>query len=853
MLCAVPLLPAEDDDAGPRLAWERWAGVAIALVACAYVFYQLHWNLILRNTTPNGGDLGAHVFWPDFLRDNWFGKGRLSGWAPAWYAGFPAGHFYFPLPAVLIALLDLVVPYNVAFKVVSVSGAVALPAAAYHFGRALRFPWPAPPAFAVVAVRFLFEIRRGAVEPDKESWTIYGGNLASTLAGEFSFTIGLALALLFLATLASSLERGRRLWLPALLLALVVLSHIVVGFFAAIGAVVVWLMRRPGRTALPAAAIGAVAFLLASVWTFPLLAAQAFTQNMRYEKVDHYLEQLDHPLWVWILCGVAVVAAGWWRRVSTLTLIVFVPAFALLFRYWPEHHVWNTRFLPFYWLSVMLLAATGAVELIRLGGFLVVGAADWINQADPEDVGNGADVAFAGDVGFAEVLGDPEEAADSPTGPSPVSERREARRSVVVSATVLAMLVLAGAWTGWWVDRHRYFVSGWAKWNYEGYEAKPAYPEYREIIDTMAALPPGRALWEPSSDIDKYGTTLALELLPYWTDGRIGSMEGLYFESSATTDFHFLMVSELSIHPSNPVRGLAYGTSADFDRGVTHMQMLGVRYYMAQTEELKAKADANPDLRLVADVPDSDGQPPTGWKVYEVAGSPLVEGLAFEPIVTTPEAGTTSECFAQAAPAAGTHDPDLAAWECAATPWWMDAARLERPFAAGGPDEWPRAAPDSLSEAEPDPLPEVKVTDISEEPDRVRFHVDRTGVPVVVKVSYFPNWEASGAEGPWRISPNLMVVVPTGNDVTLTYGLTGADWAGRLGTLAGIAGLVVLARMRPGRNRVARPEELAGAEATLPEAGAPDEPDELPATVRPTEPEPPPGEAPGDGRDPALP
>ena len=42
-------------------------------------------------------------------------------------------------------------------------------------------------------------------------------------------------------------------------------------------------------------------------------------------------------------------------------------------------------------------------------------------------------------------------------------------------------------------------------------------------------------------------------------------------------------------------------------------------------------------------------------------------------------------------------------------------------------------------------------------------------MPVLVKVSYFPNWKAHGAEGPYRIAPNLMVVVPTCNDVSLTF------------------------------------------------------------------------------------
>jgi hypothetical protein len=44
-----------------------------------------------------------------------------------------------------------------------------------------------------------------------------------------------------------------------------------------------------------------------------------------------------------------------------------------------------------------------------------------------------------------------------------------------------------------------------------------------------------------------------------------------------------------------------------------------------------------------------------------------------------------------------------------------------------------------------------------------------------VKVSYFPNWTAHGAEGPYRIAPNLMVVVPTSNDVSLTFERSGSD------------------------------------------------------------------------------
>ena len=41
---------------------------------------------------------------------------------------------------------------------------------------------------------------------------------------------------------------------------------------------------------------------------------------------------------------------------------------------------------------------------------------------------------------------------------------------------------------------------------------------------------------------------------------------------------------------------------------------------------------------------------------------------------------------------------------------------------------------------------------------------------MLVKISYYPRWQVSGATGPYRVSPNLMVVVPTSKNVSLVYG-----------------------------------------------------------------------------------
>ena len=86
----------------------------------------------------------------------------------------------------------------------------------------------------------------------------------------------------------------------------------------------------------------------------------------------------------------------------------------------------------------------------------------------------------------------------------------------------------------------------------------------------------------------------------------------------------------------------------------------------------------------------------------------------------------------------------------------------------------------------------TKVTAVSQTDSSISFHVSRVGTPVLVKVSYFPNWHASGADGPWRVTPNLMVVVPTSHDVTLSYGASSANYLGLLATLVGLAALVGL-------------------------------------------------------------
>jgi hypothetical protein len=770
----------------------RWASaetsVSVAMVALAVVFTisQLEPGLLLTTTTPAGGDMGAHVWGPAYLRDTLLPQGRLAGWAPDWYAGFPAYHFYMVVPSLLIVALDLVLPYEVAFKLVTVLGIATLPVAAWALGRLTRLPFPGPPLLAVAAVGFLFD----------RSFSIYGGNIASTLAGEFAFSISLSLAVVYVGVVLRGLESGRHRASAAVLLGLCALCHVIPAIFAVVSTVIALALpsgtaslRDRFRWVLPTGVVGAA---LTGFWTLPFVLRRPYLNDMGWEKKQELLEGLFPgrigealtralggaatgavPGDLTLVAVLAAVGAGIslarrGRLGIFLTVMAAVAAAGYVVA--PQGRLWNARLLPFWYLGLYLLAAVAVAELAI--------AAATVVARDPERPGPLPRTVLgvaAGGLGLVAVA--------LPLRALPFGEEQ-------ADGTY--------RWAGL-TTADRSYVPDWARWNYSGYERKEKYPEYRALVDTMAAVGRsrgcGRAMWEYHPDLDAYGTPMAPMLLPYWTDGCIDSMEGLYFEASATTPYHFVNQSELSLTPSRAQRDMPYGP-LDVGRGVDHLQLLGVRYYLTYTPEAAAQADAEPDLSHLA------GSGP--WRVYEVAGSELVAPLDALPAVS------------RGAAAGGE------VWLERSVAWYVDATRWRVPLAADGPPSWQRVA--AGEEPEVRPTVAAEVSDIDSGDDWISFSVEQVGTPVVVKASYFPNWEAEGAEGPYRITPNLMVVVPTSTDVRLVYGTTEVEWLGWVLTLAGLAGVVLLARAGPLALRPARARTPgAGRDATPegePSAGA---------------------------------
>jgi hypothetical protein len=758
----------------------------------AVVVWAMDPSLLLANTTTAGGDTGAHVALAQYMKTSLLPHLHVTGWDPGAYDGFPLNTFYFPLPDTLAALGGYIIPFNVAFKLMTILGSVTLPVAAWAFGRLAGLERPRPALLAVSTLPFLFD----------QSFTIYGGNLFSTLAGEYAYSLGISFALVFLGVAIRGMRSGNMRVVGALLLAACILCHVVTALFALLGAVLVLMLSGPTRRRAwwMISTIG-TGVLLVAWWAVPFMTEQAYSTNMGWKNVTTFAALLAPGGDRWALAVgalgalIAVVRRDRWGIL--ITLLAVAGAVAVVAD--PQGKLYNTRFLPIWWLCVYLMAGLAfaeiAVLLARLSRAIrvrlweeagIAAMAPAIATAMPltaltyeYETGEKTPV-FARRLRF------------SPWAPGAVAVPLIGLvASLAVVVPDLAVSSASPVTFGPLNIRHN-DVTDWAKWNYSGYERKTGWPELENgIIATLDTIGRrygcGRVMWEYNSNLNRFGTPESLMDIPMWTGGCMDSMEGLLFESASTTPFHFLNQSELSAGPSDafvPQDGLSYG-SLDVDLGIEHLQLLGVRYFMASSLSVQQAADADPALTQIASSgPWRDTSQGTAtsttWKFYLVHDSPLVSGLQRTPTVLDGIG------------------PSQASWLPVAVRWYAKPAEWDQQLVAGGPSSWPRSTATAalVAATTGDRLPKVNVTNVRTTDDEISFSVDRVGVPLLVRTSFFPAWHATGASGPWRAEPNLMVVVPTSREVTLHYGSTGGARLGDVLSVVGLVCLVVLVRRR---------------------------------------------------------
>ncbi len=164
-----------------------------------------------------------------------------------------------------------------------------------------------PGALAALTLCYLFDY----------TYTIYGGNLFSTLAGEYAYSLSIALALLFLGLMARGLRTGRHRGWAAVTLAACVLAHIIPALFAIVGALLLigmemlpqrirprdqWhahpsdevipqVLTRPQALWWGTSTMG-IGVLLVGFWWVPFGIDQSYATSLNYQNVHTYVDPL---------------------------------------------------------------------------------------------------------------------------------------------------------------------------------------------------------------------------------------------------------------------------------------------------------------------------------------------------------------------------------------------------------------------------------------------------------------------------------------------------------------------------------------------------------------------------------
>ena len=240
-----------------------------------------------------------------------------------------------------------------------------------------------------------------------------------------------------------------------------------------------------------------------------------------------------------------------------------------------------------------------------------------------------------------------------------------------------------------------------------------------------------------------FGSTEATMALPYWTSGCMDTVDGVLFESSTTTPFHFLDQAEYSLagESSNPVSFFTY-PSFNLADGIRHLQFADVRYFLAASPQVEAAAENVPGLVKIASARGFGGainqvtSSHPVWDLYLIKGTQLVSPLDHLPVV---ESGGSAQ-----------------KWLNTNLAWWEGENDWPVELALSGPPNWPRAKVGTLVPAsQAVAVKPTRVTDAHMTNSTVSFEVGRLNAPVLVKVPYFPNWHATGALGPYEVSPKF--------------------------------------------------------------------------------------------------
>ncbi len=670
-------------------------------------------DLVFQNNTPTGGDMGAHIVAIDTFIKDFIPNFQINGWSNDWFGGYPLYYFYFPLPAIITFFLNLVFPFGIAFKIMVVLSIIFV---VYSIEKLMR----------KTSNQFsFFGASAGLFYVFTESFTIYGGNLASVLAGQFSFTYSIAFANLSIFYLLKS-KNNFRFPISSIFLGLCLLSHLI-PFIIYIPIYAFYWLSQKGNLNQKILSIS-IFLALITRWSVSIFMNLEYTTNMSYtpfSRLEDLIKEDILPI-IFIFFGLFIAKHKYLLKSKTFNLfdLYLISSSILLYFFVPEGALWNGRLVPFFNLGIIFLFFK-AVEI-------------FVEDIDLYQQGaNVLTITFLGGTIYCLYI---------------FYEKWSANQSylnlyipiiflimifailnldnVVIQLNMLIVSIILSTIS---------FLPHWLNWNFTGYEGKNDWNQIQSLYTQLENLEPGRIMWEPNSDMNRYGTPMTLMTLPYFT--KHTSMEGLYFDSSITTPFHFISVSGLAKRPSNPVGGLSY-INNQFDQGVDYLYDLGIDYFISYTKEIESKAMNSDRLTFLF-----SSEP---FSVFEVKSSKVE--LIYQDIdvfsKVNKQEGILSSVF---------RDTNIINFFQKAYENFdeLDKKRVVE-------------VSNKIS-LEPSKKKNLKVTELQITNKKITFFTNNPGELHLIKVSYFPNWSIANGLGPFRTSPSFMSVIPNQEYVEINF------------------------------------------------------------------------------------
>tara|TARA_A100001011_G_scaffold398480_1_gene503069 strand:- start:1029 stop:3203 length:2175 start_codon:yes stop_codon:yes gene_type:complete len=706
--------------------------IKVALGSLLIIFLRI--ELVFSDLLPTGGDMGAHIVPTKFFVTELFNNFKLSGWSQDWFAGYPVYYFYFPLPPIITSLLNFIFPFSISFKTMVLISQVLLVVSIEMLMRKNSREF----SFYGFGVGLLYLLT--------ESFTIFGGNLASSLAGQYSFTYSIAFGNLSIFYLVKS-KHKYSIEIAALLIGLSVLSHLI-PFMIYLPIFAFYFVKSDIKIYKKISAF--LFFLFVAIkFSIVLFLNLEFTTNMTYTPYTQLSDLVKSDV-LPLVMGTAIYIISSKSKTSLKAISgfeIYLLFISLsLFFYGPESALWNGRIVPFFNLGIIILffnllhidiknltkKIQGKYPLLLFillinSYFMYLYYSKWGNTYSITTISVILIVLFMFLIS--------------------INSRNFLFYTTIVSLTFGTLS----------------YLPHWLNWNFSGYESKNNWTDITTLYEGLNTLEPGRIMWEPNSDLNKYGTPMVLMTIPMFTDHQ--SVEGLYFDSSITTPFHFLTVSGVAERPSNPVGGLTY-INGEFDKGFRLMEDLGVDYFIAYTSSIKDKANKDENFNFLFSNEVFNVYSINTEKV-ELVGNNLY-------IFESPD---FYERLRNAVLRAGSEQS-----------FFESAYKSFK-------DELNYKIIENYDESYADPSDKnttLLISDLNIQNELITFKTNKPNQLHLIKVSYFPNWKIKNGYGPFRISPSFMAVIPKDEFVEIKFESSNAEKALNLLSILTLFGALLI-------------------------------------------------------------